>query len=58
MILPETYEAALFLMILSMLCWGSWANTLKMCPRYRFQLFYWDYATGMAIGAVFPGHEA
>jgi len=55
MILPETYQAALFLMILSMFCWGSWANTLKMCPRYRFQLFYWDYSIGMALGAVLLG---
>jgi len=40
------------LMVLSMLCWGSWANTLKLCPRYRFQLFYWDYAIGLALAAL------
>lgn len=58
MLLPETYQAALSLMILSMLCWGSWANTLKMCPRYRFQLFYWDYAIGMFLAAVLLGLTA
>ena len=58
MFLPETYQAALFLMILSMLCWGSWANTLKLCPRFRFQLFYWDYAIGLAAGAVLWGLTA
>jgi glucose uptake protein len=58
MLLPETYQAALFLMVLSMLCWGSWANTLKLCPRYRFQLFYWDYAIGMALGVVAWGLTA
>lgn len=58
MFLPETYHAALFLMILSMLCWGSWANTLKLCPRYRFQLFYWDYVIGLALGAVVFGLTA
>jgi glucose uptake protein len=58
MLLPETYEAALCLMILTMLCWGSWANTLKLCPKYRFQLFYWDYAIGMVLGAVFWGLTA
>lgn len=52
MFLPATYQAALALMILSMLCWGSWANTLKLCPRYRFQLFYWDYAIGLALAAL------
>ncbi|MGB7546884.1 MAG: GRP family sugar transporter [Terracidiphilus sp.] len=58
MFLPETYQAALFLMLLSMLCWGSWANTLKLCPRFRFQLFYWDYALGLAAGAVAWGLTA
>ena len=58
MLAPETYPAALGLTILTMLCWGSWANTLKLCPGYRFQLFYWDYVIGMAIGAVFWGLTA
>jgi len=39
-------------MILSMLCWGSWANTLKLCPNFRFQLFYWDYTLGVVLGAL------
>jgi len=58
MLAPETYVAALCLTILTMLCWGSWANTLKLCPGYRFQLFYWDYAIGMAVGAIFWGLTA
>ncbi|MFZ0340671.1 MAG: GRP family sugar transporter [Terracidiphilus sp.] len=58
MLAPETYLAALSLTILTMLCWGSWANTLKLCPGYRFQLFYWDYAIGMAVGAIFWGMTA
>jgi glucose uptake protein len=55
MLLPGTYFGALFLMILSMVCWGSWANTLKLCPEYRFQLFYWDYALGLTLAAFFLG---
>ena len=58
MFLPESYHAALLLMILSMLCWGSWANTLKLCPRYRFQLFYWDYVFGVALGSLVWGLTA
>jgi glucose uptake protein len=58
MLLPETYQAALWLMILSMLCWGSWANARKLCPGYRFQLFYWDYVLGLAAGAVVWGLTA
>ena len=58
MFVPESYQVTLFLMILSMLCWGSWANTLKLCPQYRFQLFYWDYVIGLAAGAVALGLTA
>jgi len=58
MFLPETYQVTLALMILSMLCWGSWANTLKLCPNFRFQLFYWDYAIGLFAGAVLLGLSA
>lgn len=52
MILPTTYAAALLLSILSMICWGSWANTFKLSKRWRFELFYFDYAFGVVIAAV------
>jgi glucose uptake protein len=52
MILPQTYAATLFLMILSMICWGSWANLYKMAGKWRFELFYFDYAIGLLITAV------
>jgi glucose uptake protein len=52
---PQTYAIALSLMFLSMLCWGSWANTIKMTPGYRFQLFYWDYVLGLIAGALVWG---
>jgi len=42
-------------MIFSMLCWGSWANTIKLCPGYRFQLFYWDYVIGLLLGSLLWG---
>ncbi len=58
MLIPETYVAALLLTILTMLCWGSWVNMLKLYPEFRFQLFYWDYAVGMVLGAVFWGLTA
>ena len=38
-----------------MICWGSWANTLKLCPDYRFQLFYWDYVIGLILAALVWG---
>jgi glucose uptake protein len=49
---PESYAVALAFMITTMLCWGSWANTLKLTPGYRFQLFYWDYIIGLFVGAL------
>jgi glucose uptake protein len=49
---PESYAVALAFMIVTMLCWGSWANTLKLTPGYRFQLFYWDYVLGLFVGAI------
>jgi glucose uptake protein len=52
---PEVYGLVLLFMIVSMLCWGSWANTLKLCPGCRFQLFYWDYVVGLIVGACFWG---
>ena len=52
MVLPHTYGAALFLMILSMICWGSWANTLKLSGKWRFELFYFDYSFGVILTAV------
>jgi glucose uptake protein len=52
MITPTTYTTALFLLILSMLCWGSWANTFKMAGKWRFELFYYDYALGVLIAAI------
>ncbi|MGA8530725.1 MAG: AcrB/AcrD/AcrF family protein, partial [Acidobacteriaceae bacterium] len=52
---PESYTLALSFMVVSMLCWGSWANTIKLCPGYRFQLFYWDYVIGVVAGAVVWG---
>src|SRR6202020_3684449 len=42
-------------MLLSMLCWVSWANTMKLCPGYRFQLFYWDYVIGLILAALIWG---
>jgi len=52
MLLPQTYTAALFLMLLSMLCWGSWANTYKLAGKWRFELFYFDYAVGVLAVSV------
>lgn len=46
---------ALLFMVCTMLCWGSWANSVKLAPGYRFQLFYWDYVIGLLLGALLWG---
>jgi len=52
MFVPTAYGTALLLMILSMVCWGSWANTQKLSKNRRFELFYWDYVWGILLMAV------
>jgi glucose uptake protein len=42
-------------MLLSMLCWGSWANTQKIDKRWQFELFYWDYMWGVLACALLCG---
>jgi glucose uptake protein len=49
MFVPHTFIVALIMMITSAVCWGSWANTYKGVRRYRFELFYWDYAVGIFL---------
>lgn len=49
MFTPQSLGIALFMMITSAICWGSWANTYKGVKNYRFELFYWDYAVGIFL---------
>ena len=55
MTLPHTYGMALILTILTMICWGSWANALKIAKGWRFELLYYDYSIGVALGAALAG---
>lgn len=52
---PEAYGIALLLMLVSMFCWGSWANTQKLTRGYSFQLFYWDYVIGIVAASLMWG---
>jgi glucose uptake protein len=50
MFIIETYPAAVLLCFVTMLCWGSWANTQKLAAgTWRFELFYWDYVIGIVL---------
>lgn len=52
MFVPSTFHAALFMTILSTICWGSFANTFKVTKNYRFELYYWDYGLGIFLIAL------
>jgi glucose uptake protein len=50
MFIIQTYPLAVFFCLITMLCWGSWANTQKLSAgTWRFELFYWDYVIGIVV---------
>ncbi|RED99730.1 multidrug DMT transporter permease [Marinoscillum furvescens] len=50
MYIVSNYALAVGLCVITMLCWGSWANTQKLASKsWAFQLFYWDYAIGIVL---------
>src|ERR1022692_4190873 len=52
MILPQSYQAVLYLTVLSLLCLGSWASFFKFAGKWRFELFYIDFAIGLLLASV------
>ncbi len=50
MLIVESYTIAVAMCFITMLCWGSWANTQKLATgEWQFQLFYWDYSLGVLL---------
>jgi glucose uptake protein len=50
MFIVQSYPLAVVLCVVTMFCWGSWANTRKLASKdWRFELFYWDYAIGVVL---------
>ncbi|WP_142687760.1 GRP family sugar transporter [Chitinophaga polysaccharea] len=50
MFIVQDYGTAVWLCVITMLCWGSWANTQKLAGKtWRFELFYWDYVIGILL---------
>lgn len=50
-IVTQSWLAFVFCLI-TMLCWGSWANTEKINQRLPFQLFYWDYTLAILLFSI------
>ena len=50
MVVIQSYPLAVMMCVVTMLCWGSWANTQKLASKeWKFQLFYWDYCIGVVL---------
>jgi len=50
MVIINSYQTAVVLLFITMICWGSWANTQKLATKtWAFQLFYWDYTIGVVL---------
>lgn len=53
MFIVHDYALAIIFCFITMLCWGSWANTQKLAEKtWRFELFYWDYVIGILIFSI------
>lgn len=56
MVIVQSYPLAVVLLVISMLAWGSWANTQKLAGKeWPFPLFYWDYALGLVVFSLLCG---
>jgi glucose uptake protein len=53
MFIVSSYSTAVLFCFITMLCWGSWANTQKLAGKsWRFELFYWDYVLGIVLFSI------
>jgi len=56
MFIVNTYSLAVIFCFITMLCWGSWANSQKIAAKsWRFELFYWDYVIGILLFSLLFG---
>jgi len=52
----QSYPWAVVFCVITMFCWGSWANTQKLARKgWRFELFYWDYTIGVLLLTLILG---
>src|SRR6201984_1915958 len=56
MFVLQSYPWAVVFCVITMFCWGSWANTQKLARKgWRFELFYWDYVIGVLLLSLILG---
>jgi glucose uptake protein len=51
-LIPASVVGVSVLLFVSLLCWGSWASTLKAAGKWRFEFYYCDFTLGVAVAAV------
>ena len=60
MFIINSYTLAIIFCIITMLCWVSWASTMKLSSKdWPFQLYYRDYSLGLVFTALqgFPNRK-
>ena len=56
MYIINEYGVAVAFCIVTMVCWGSWANTSKISTKdWSFPMFYWDYSLGLILASILFG---
>jgi glucose uptake protein len=56
MYIVNSYSLAVILCVITMICWGSWANTMNLKPKtWPNPLFYWDYCLGIVLFMLILG---
>ena len=56
MYIIDSYGLAVIFCFITMLCWGSWANTSKIATdKWPFPLYYWDYSIGLILMSLIYG---
>jgi glucose uptake protein len=58
MFVVNSLPIAIIFCVITMLGWGSWANTQKLAgkEKWPFELFYWDYAIGVFLFGMIFAH--
>jgi glucose uptake protein len=53
MFIIQNYPLAILFCVITMFCWGSWGNTLKLASKtWRYEFFYWDYVIGLLLFTI------
>ncbi len=50
--IPTSQSFAIITLMITLLCWGTWANTQKAAGKRRFELYYLDFAIGTLLFSV------